>query len=134
MNKLVLAVASLGTFGLVACTCNPVTQTDCRGGEKYTFVIDSAPMEPLLGTTRCVLDGNIDEGVACTRSVDGTPDNCKSSLWCSGGVCEEICNSGSFDSCSTDQGQCVHAAGIFEDDAIGFCRPAPCDVLRQDCP
>ena len=147
MGKLAFSAICVAALALNACdgggnngaggpvrVCNPVSQDGCEPGEKCTFVIDSGTMDPLLGTTRCVTEGNTDTGGVCTRSVGGAADDCVGGTWCSGGVCTEICSAGPPDTCGPGQGECLHTSGIFEDNLVGFCSGTDCNIFSQDCP
>ena len=79
-----------GTLDVPMLACDPIEQTGCEPNRRCTFVIDSAPMMPILGTTRCFDEGTTDTGGGCTQSVGGDPDDCIGGLWCSSGECEEI--------------------------------------------
>jgi hypothetical protein len=115
-----------------AVACNAFEQTGCDTGEKCTWVnIDSTND---LGTIKCVPDGSVADGGACTVGADGETtgfDNCVGGEICIGGTCEPICTI-SPDSCDSDH-SCERYTGLFTGATpeLGACDPK-CDPVTQE--
>ncbi len=112
-------------------SCNVVAQTGCDVAEKCAAVIVAD--DPFDGQIRCVPDGTVQKGDACTYGDSGPEgyDNCRAGLQCVGSECEEICNVAP-DSCPSPDG-CVPTGDIFdEQEGVGTCS-FRCDPLTQDC-
>src|SRR5687768_2072454 len=88
--------------------CNPVAQTGCAADEKCTW--STYMEEPALGKTECVPAGTVQAGGACTEGVSpgvgDRYDDCAKGLYCTSGVCTEICTQADASSCGSE-GVCM---------------------------
>lgn len=104
--------------------CDPIAQTGCAGTERCAW-IDSA------AEARCVPDGVVALGGACTTPADGA-DDCVRGAHCVGGTCATICAFGGSSGCASTE-VCVAYDGLFERDGerLGGACVTSCDPVSQ---
>ena len=111
--------------------CDPFTHAGCATGERCTW----AALDPEPGMLRCVPDGTVAAGGACTTQSSGPlrgTDDCMRGSYCIDFTCAALCDPADAARCSGDS--CVIYAGAFSnfpDPAIAGVCVQSCDVLTQ---
>ena len=110
--------------------CDPLTHAECGAGQRCAWVQLSADM----GETRCVDDGTVAAGGACTRGAlgDSGYDDCGRGLVCLDDLCTAVCDLEATSSCGARAG-CFQFAGLFDvggTTLAGACQPT-CDPLER---
>ena len=113
-------------------SCDPFTHVGCAAAERCAWV----RITETIGEARCVADGTVGEGGACTNGTPGPTtgfDDCRRGLVCASSTCMPVCEVAAPAGCGP-AGECTRYAGLFasgEDEAAyGACTPS-CDPLTQ---
>lgn len=121
-------VCALGRCGPLGAPCNPVAQTGCSLGEKCDNTFGTTPQGVQGGVTRCVADGLVAEGGACTTFSNTPSSSCAAGTTCEAGLCLRWCRSASDcapgDACDVSKGTGALDPGrdLLEGDG-GRCKP-----------
>jgi len=119
--------------------CNPISHAGCGSGERCTWVISSStPVR--IGSLRCVPDGTVASGGACTVGPDGETsgyDDCARGLICTRSgtsrTCASVCDLADSSSCG-GSASCVRYQGLFAnggDDPVAGACASSCDPVTQ---
>lgn len=110
--------------------CDPLTHAECGPSQRCAWV----QLGDALGETRCIDDGTVAEGGACTRGDHGDSghDDCQRGLVCISSACTPVCDLESATSCGAGAA-CLRFSGLYEvggTSLAGACRPT-CDPLGR---
>lgn len=113
-----------------ATVCDPLTHAGCNADQRCTWVA----LSDTAGELRCVPDGTVAEGAACTVGPNGPGgyDDCARGLVCTSGLCRTACALAGTSGCRATEA-CLPFIGVFEPDTYGACVET-CDPISQERP